>query len=214
MTTAATATTATIEAVRTELAPGRGGGGPAPTRIVVAYGFWIFILSDIVMFSGLFAAYAVLSGNTAGGPTGPELFNLRNVFIETMCLLLSSYTCGLGALSAERRQSGRFLIFAALTFVLGAAFLFIEISEFARMVSEGAGPWRSGFLSGFFTLVGMHGAHVTIGLLWLVYMVAQVITKGLRPVVLRRLLCWSLFWHALDIIWVGVFTLVYLMGVE
>lgn len=214
MTTAATATTATIEAVRTELAPGRGGGGPAPTRIVVAYGFWIFILSDIVMFSGLFAAYAVLSGNTAGGPTGPELFNLRNVFIETMCLLLSSYTCGLGALSAERRQSGRFLIFAALTFVLGAAFLFIEISEFARMVSEGAGPWRSGFLSGFFTLVGMHGAHVTIGLLWLVYMVAQVIAKGLRPVVLRRLLCWSLFWHALDIIWVGVFTLVYLMGVE
>jgi cytochrome o ubiquinol oxidase subunit III len=213
MTTAATATTATIEAVRTELAPG-SGGGPAPTRIVVAYGFWIFILSDIVMFSGLFAAYAVLSGNTAGGPTGPELFNLRNVFIETMCLLLSSYTCGLGALSAERRQSGRFLIFAALTFVLGAAFLFIEISEFARMVSEGAGPWRSGFLSGFFTLVGMHGAHVTIGLLWLVYMVAQVIAKGLRPVVLRRLLCWSLFWHALDIIWVGVFTLVYLMGVE
>ena len=212
MTNAAIATTAAIEAVRTELAPGRGGG-PAPTRIVVAYGFWIFILSDIVMFSGLFAAYAVLSGNTAGGPTGPELFNLRNVFIETMCLLLSSYTCGLGALSAERRQQARFLIFAALTFVLGAAFLFIEISEFARMVSEGAGPWRSGFLSSFFTLVGMHGAHVTIGLLWLVYMVAQVIAKGLRPVVLRRLLCWSLFWHALDIIWVGVFTLVYLMGV-
>jgi cytochrome o ubiquinol oxidase subunit 3 len=154
-----------------------------------------------------------LSGNTAGGPTGPELFNLRSVFIETMCLLVSSYTCGLGALSAERRQSGRFLIFAALTFVLGAAFLFIEISEFAGMVSKGAGPWRSGFLSGFFTLVGMHGTHVTIGLLWLLYMVAQVIAKGLRPVVLRRLLCFSLFWHALDIIWVGVFTLVYLMGV-
>ena len=200
--------------VPAELARGRGGGGPAPTRIVVAYGFWIFILSDIVMFSGLFAAYAVLSGNTAGGPTGPELFNLRNVFIETMCLLFSSYTCGLGALSAERRQPGRFLIFAALTFVLGAAFLFIEISEFAGMVSKGAGPSRSAFLSGFFTLVGMHGAHVTIGLLWLIYMVAQVIAKGLRPVVLRRLLCFSLFWHALDIIWVGVFTLVYLMGVQ
>jgi cytochrome o ubiquinol oxidase subunit 3 len=212
MTTAATATTATIEAPA-ELARGRGGGGPAPTRIVVAYGFWIFILSDIIMFSGLFAAYAVLAGNTAGGPTAPELFNLRNVFIETMCLLLSSYTCGLGALSAERRQAGRFLIFAALTFVLGAAFLFIEISEFAEMVRKGAGPWRSGFLSGFFTLVGMHGAHVTVGLFWLVYMAAQVIAKGLRPVVLRRLLCFSLFWHALDIIWVGVFTLVYLMGV-
>src|SRR5215468_5109069 len=129
--------TATINkaptAIPTELARGRGGGGPAPKRTVVAYGFWIFILSDIIMFSGLFAAYAVLSGNTAGGPTGHELFNLRNVFIETMCLLFSSYTCGLGALSAERRQPARFLTFAALTFVLGAVFLFIEATEFARM---------------------------------------------------------------------------------
>jgi cytochrome o ubiquinol oxidase subunit III len=205
-------TVATIDFVPTELARGRGGGGPAPTRIVVAYGFWIFILSDIIMFAGLFAAYAVLSGNTAGGPTGAELFNLRNVFIETMCLLVSSYTCGLGALSAERRQPESFLIFAAFTFVLGAAFLFIEIREFVGMVREGAGPSRSAFLSAFFTLVGMHGAHVTSGLLWLAYMVAQVIVKGLRPNVLRRLLCWSLFWHALDIIWVGVLTLVYLMG--
>src|SRR6201996_8301700 len=119
------------------LVRGRGGGGPAPKRIVVAYGFWIFILSDMIMFSALFAASAVLSGNTAGGPTGAQLFNLHNVFIETMCLLLSSYTCGLGALSAERRQPGLFLIFAALTFVLGAAFLFIEGSEFAGMVANG-----------------------------------------------------------------------------
>jgi cytochrome o ubiquinol oxidase subunit 3 len=167
----------------------------------------------MVMFSGLFAAYAVLSGNTAGGPTGRELFNLRNVFIETMCLLLSSYTAGLGALSAERRQPGRFLIFAALTFALGAAFLVIEASEFAGMVNKGTGPWRSGFLSGFFTLVGTHGVHVASGLIWLIYLVAQVIAKGLRAAVLRRLLCFSLFWHALDIVWVGVFTLVYLMGV-
>lgn len=192
----------------------RDHGGPAPTRIVVAYGFWIFILSDIVMFSALFATYAVLSGNTAGGPTGRELFDLRNVFIETMCLLVSSYTCGLGALSAERRQRGRFLIFAALTFVLGAAFLFIEISEFAGMVSEGAVPSRSAFLSAYFTLVGMHGAHVAMGLIWLVYLVAQVAAKGLRPAILRRLLCFSLFWHALDIVWIGVITLVYLMGVQ
>jgi len=199
-------------AVPTELARGRGGGGPAPKRIVVAYGFWIFILSDIVLFSGLFAAYAVLSSKTAGGPTGAELFNLRSVLIETMCLLLSSYTCGLGALSAERRLAGRFHIFAALTFVLGAAFLYIEISEFAGMVAKGAGPSRSAFLSGFFTLVGTHGAHVTGGLIWLVYMVAQVTAKGLRAPVLRRLLCWSLFWHALDIGWIGVMTLVYLMG--
>ena len=198
--------------VSTELVRGRGGGGPAPNRIVVAYGFWIFILSDFVLFSGLFAAYAVLSGNTAGGPTGNELFNLRNVFIETLCLLFSSYTCGLGALSAERREPARFLVFAALTFVLGAAFLFIESTEFAGMVAKGAGPARSGFLSAFFTLVGTHGVHVTGGLIWLVYLVAQVLAKGLRAAVLRRLLCWSLFWHALDIVWVGVFTLVYLMG--
>jgi cytochrome o ubiquinol oxidase subunit 3 len=207
------ATTDTVPtAVSGELVRGRGGGGPAPKRIVVAYGFWIFILSDIVMFSGLFAAYAVLSGNTAGGPTGCELFDLHNVFIETMCLLFSSYTCGLGALSAERRQPGRFLVFAGLTFVLGTAFLVIEGAEFAGMVDKGAGPSRSAFLSAFFTLVGTHGAHVAAGLIWLVYMVAQVVAKGLQPVVLRRLLCWSLFWHALDIVWVGVFTLVYLMG--
>jgi len=198
--------------VPTELARGRGGGGPASTRTVVGYGFWIFLLSDFILFAALFAAHAVLSSNTAGGPTGAELFNLRNVFIETMCLLFSSYTCGLGALSAERGEPARFLIFAALTFVLGAAFLIIESTEFAGMVGKGAGPSRSAFLSAFFTLVGTHGAHVTGGLLWLIYMVAQVVFKGLRPHVLRRLLCWSLFWHALDIVWVGVFTLVYLMG--
>jgi cytochrome o ubiquinol oxidase subunit 3 len=199
-------------AVPTELVRGRGGGGPAPTRVVVAYGFWIFLLSDIIMFSGLFAAYAVLSRNTAGGPSGRELFNLTNVFIETACLLFSSYTCGLGALSAERQQRDRFFLFAVLTFGLGAAFLFVEVSEFRGMVNRGAGPSRSAFLSAFFTLVGMHGVHVTSGLLWLVYMVAQTAVKGLRPHVLRRLLCFSLFWHALDIVWVGVLTLVYLMG--
>jgi cytochrome o ubiquinol oxidase subunit III len=204
---------AEIAAAPRDLAPGRGGVGPAPTRTVVAYGFWIFLLSDIIMFSGLFAAYAVLVGNTAGGPTGRELFDLQNVFIETMCLLLSSYTCGLGALSAERQRRDYFYMFNALTFVLGATFLSIEISEFAGMVHKGAGPSRSAFLSAFFTLVGTHGAHVSGGLLWLVYMIAQTAAKGLSPVVLRRLLCFSLFWHALDIIWVGVFTMVYLMGV-
>ena len=205
-------TITTIDRLPAELARGHGGGGPAPVRTVVAYGFWIFILSDIVMFSALFAAYAVLSGNTAGGPDGRELFNLRNVFIETACLLFSSYTCGLGMLSAERREPGRFLLFAVFTFALGAAFLFIEMSEFAGMVRAGAGPSRSAFLSSFVSLVGMHGAHVTAGLVWLVYMMAQVLAKGLRAVVLRRLVCFSLFWHALDIIWIGVLTLVYLMG--
>jgi cytochrome o ubiquinol oxidase subunit III len=210
-------TVATIDAGPVAATPtvarGRGAGGPAPKRTVVAYGFWIFILSDMIMFAALFAAYAVLAGSTAGGPRGVQLFNLRSVFIETMCLLLSSYTCGLGALSAERRQPGRFLFFAAVTFLLGAAFLWIEVTEFAGMVARGAGPDRSAFLSSFFTLVGTHGVHVAGGLVWLVYLVAQVMAKGLRAAVLRRLLCWSLFWHALDIVWVGVLTLVYLMGV-
>ena len=206
--------TAVSATLASELTVGkRTAGGPSPKRTVVAYGFWIFILSDMVMFAALFAAYAVMAGNTAGGPTGAQLFNLRSVFIETMCLLLSSYTCGLGALSAERRNSALFFLFAALTFVLGAVFLLIEGTEFAGMVARGAGPERSAFLSSFFTLVGTHGAHVSIGLVWLVYLAAQVKTKGLRPAVLRRLLCWSLFWHALDIVWVGVLTLVYLMGV-
>ena len=201
-----------LDAPPPELVPGRGGGGPAPTRIVVAYGFWIFLLSDFVVFSGLFAAYAVLYDRTAHGPAGVQLFDLRNVFIETICLLFSSYTAGLGILSAERRRVDRFYLFALLTFLLGAAFLVIECSEFAGMVARGAGPSQSAFLSAFFALVGTHGAHVTSGLLFLAYMVAQVAAKGLRPHVLRRLLCFSLFWHALDIIWVGVFTLVYLIG--
>ena len=129
-----------------------------------------------------------------------------------MCLLLSSYTCGIGVLSAERGRPTLFVVFAIFTFALGAAFLFIEATEFAGMVAKGAGPSRSAFLSSFFTLVGTHGVHVASGLVALVYLVAQVIVHGLQPAVLRRLLCWSLFWHALDIVWVGVFTLVYLMG--
>jgi cytochrome o ubiquinol oxidase subunit 3 len=205
-------TVMTIDTLPIEAMPSHLGRGSAPTRTVVAYGFWIFILSDIVMFSALFAAYAVLSGNTAGGPSGRELFNLHNVFVETGCLLFSSYTCGLGMLSAERQRRGAFLLFAALTFGLGAAFVSIELSEFAGMIRAGAGPSRSAFLSSFFALVGMHGAHVTAGLGWLVYMVAQIFVKQLRPVVLRRLVCFSLFWHALDIVWIGVMTLVYLMG--
>jgi cytochrome o ubiquinol oxidase subunit III len=205
-------TIAIVDTLPAEIVSGRSGGGPAPTRTTIAYGFWIFILSDMVMFSAMFASYAVLSGNTADGPSGRELFNLHNVFIETACLLFSSYTCGLGMLSAERRELSRFLLFAAFTLALGAAFLSIEISEFAGMVGKGAGPSRSAFLSSFFGLVGMHGAHVTVGLVWLVYAVAQALAKGLRPLVLRRLACFSLFWHALDIVWIGVMTLVYLMG--
>ena len=190
----------------------RGGEGPAPVRIIVGYGFWIFLLSDIIMFSALFASYAVLSGQTAGGPSGRELFELRHVGIETLCLLFSSYTCGLGILAVEHRRLHGFYVAFALTFVLGATFLGLELSEFAGMVAQGAGPSRSAFLSAFFSLVGLHGAHVTVGLLWLGFMVAQTAARGPRDFVRRRLLCFSLFWHALDIIWVALLTLVYLMG--
>jgi cytochrome o ubiquinol oxidase subunit 3 len=187
--------------------------GPAPKRIVVAYGFWIFLLSDIVMFSALFAGYAVLRHATAGGPTGAELFSQVRVAIETACLLASSYTCGLMTLAVNsRRRFGTYLA-ALLTFGLGVAFLTLEIREFADMIAQGASPQRSAFLSAFFTLVGCHGLHVTAGLIWLAVMMAQVATKGFRAPVLRRLQCFSLFWHALDIIWVGLFTAVYLMGV-
>jgi cytochrome o ubiquinol oxidase subunit III len=189
-----------------------GTAGPAPVRIVVAFGFWIFLLSDIIMFSALFATYAVLSGQTAGGPSGRELFQLRQVGVETLCLLLSSYTCGLGVLAIERRRVRSFYLSFALTFVLGAGFLGLELSEFAAMVARGAGPSRSAFLSAFFSLVGLHGAHVTAGLVWLCYMVAQTAVRGPRDFVRRRLLCFSLFWHALDIIWVALLTLVYLLG--
>ena len=182
-------------------------------RIIVGYGFWIFLLSDIVMFSAFFATYAVLVDATAGGPSGRDLFHLRNVAIETACLLLSSFTCGLASIGARKHRGSWFYGAMAATFILGAAFLGIEVHEFADMVARGAGPTRSAFLSAFFTLVGCHGLHVTAGLLWLLTMMAQVFAKGYRADILRRLLCFSLFWHALDIIWVAVFTVVYLMGV-
>jgi cytochrome o ubiquinol oxidase subunit 3 len=184
--------------------------GPAPIKVVAGYGFWLFILSDIVMFSAFFAAYAVLSGQTAGGPAGEQLFNRDRVLVETACLLTSSFTCGLLSLAFERRDRLWTYLWAAATFALGAAFLGNEISEFAGMVAQGAGPSRSAFLSAFFTLVGAHGAHVTLGLAWLVTMMAQVATLGVSPMVTRRLLCFTLFWHALDIVWIGVFTIVYL----
>src|ERR1700724_160422 len=187
--------------------------GPAPKRIVVAYGFWIFLLSDIVMFSALFASYAVLVHATAGGPTGAQLFNQVTVAIETACLLISSYTCGLMSLAINSRRYLRIYLAALITFALGAAFLALEIREFAGMIAIGATPQRSAFLSAFFALVGCHGLHVAAGLIWLAVMMAQIAIKRFRPPVERRLLCFALFWHALDIIWVWLFTVVYLMGV-
>jgi cytochrome o ubiquinol oxidase subunit 3 len=195
-------------------ARGHGAGGPAPKRVIVAYGFWIFLLSDIVMFSAFFASYAVLAGNTNGGPGGRQVFDLQNVAIETALLLFSSFTCGMASLAAGARNKAIFYIAMAVTFVLGAGFIFLEVREFVALISAGDGPSRSAFFSAFFALVGCHGAHVSIGLLWLLTMIAQVFAKGFRPEILRRVLCFSLFWHALDIIWVAVFTVVYLLGVH
>ena len=186
----------------------------AGKRIVVGYGFWIFLLSDIVMFSAFFATYAVLVDATAGGPGGRQLFNLHHVAVETACLLVSSVTCGLAGNGARARNGALFTAAMAATFILGTAFLAVEGGEFADMVARGAGPTRSAFLSAFFTLVGCHGLHVTLGLLWLLTMVAQVVAKGYRADILRRMLCFSLFWHTLDIIWVALFSVVYLMGAE
>ena len=193
-------------------APGRGTGGPAPKRIIVGYGFWIFVLSDIIMFAAFFAGYAVLRDGTADGPAGRDLFDLGNVAIETVCLLVSSFVCGLASLALVVRRQLAFQAAMAVTFLFGAAFLAIEIREFAGLVASGAGPSRSAFLTAFFTLVGCHGLHVTGGLLWLLTMMAQVATKGFRADIMRRTMCFALFWHALDIVWVAVFTVVYLMG--
>ena len=186
--------------------------GPAPRRIVVAYGFWIFLLSDFIMFSGFFAAYAVLVGVTAGGPSGAELFNLPLVAAETALLLLSSFACGMAGIAVMARDRFWFQVSMAATGALGAAFLGLEVYEFATLVGEGAGPSRSAFLSAFFALVGCHGVHVLLGLVWLTTMMAQVWAKGFREDIRRRIQCFTLFWHALDIIWVALFTVVYLFG--
>src|SRR5580704_41098 len=186
--------------------------GPASKRIITGYGFWIFLLSDIVMFSCFFASYAVLLGQTAGGPSGAQLFDLKSVAAETACLLLSSFTCGLASIAADVRNVRWYQIAMAATCVLGLVFLTLEAREFIDLVARGAGPTRSAFLSAFFALVGCHGLHVSAGILWLLTMMAQVFAKGFRADIRRRLLCFALFWHALDIIWVAVFSVVYLLG--
>lgn len=184
--------------------------GPASLRIVAGFGFWLFLLSDIILFAALFAAYAVLSTETAGGPAGRDLFDLHRVFLETACLLLSSVTCGFGSLAIQEQSYGSTYLWLLVTLFLGLAFLIFEASEFAGFVAAGAGPSRSAFLSAFFTLVGTHGLHVALGLCWLLIMLLQLWTFGFDDKARRRLFCFGLFWHALDIVWVGVFTIVYL----
>lgn len=191
---------------------GLGTRGPESKSIVVPYGFWLFVLSDMVLFSALFASYASLVHATDGGPVTGQLFNRTTVLIETMALLFSSFVCGLAMIAAKRRNLWWTEAWLIVTALLGLVFLFIEIREFVGMIDIGAGPQRSAFLSAFFTLVGCHGAHVTAGLMWIGTMMAQVWAKGFQPHIGRRLLCLSIFWHALDIIWVAIFTIVYLIG--
>jgi len=175
-------------------------------------GFWIYLMSDCLIFAVLFATYGVLSNNYAGGPGPTELFDLSLVAVNTSMLLLSSITYGFAMLSSYRKNVAGTQLWLAVTGLFGAAFLAIELYEFAHMIHEGAGPQRSAFLSSFFTLVGTHGLHVTFGIVWLITLMVQIGKHGLNKANARRLACLSLFWHFLDVIWIGVFTFVYLMG--
>jgi cytochrome o ubiquinol oxidase subunit III len=189
-----------------------GNAGHQDIVALRGFGFWIYLMSDLVLFASLFATFAVLSHSYAGGPTGRELFDLPRVFAETMCLLFSSASYGMVMLAMHRERKLQVLCWLVVTFVLGASFIFIEVSEFHSMILAGNGPWRSAFLSAFFTLVGTHGTHVSFGLVWMLVMMLQVAGKGLTRPVRARLLCLSMFWHFLDIVWIGVFTVVYLTG--
>jgi len=202
-----TADTSTIDSVDT------GEIEPADTMANQAFGFWIYLMTDLVLFASIFATFAVVGRNYAGGPTGKELFDLRYLFVETMLLLFSSATFGLAALAMHDDRKGLVLTWLVVTFLLGFGFIAMEINEFYHMILDGNGPQRSAFLSAFFTLVGTHGAHVTIGLIWMAVMMGQVDTKGLTTPVRSRLIRLSMFWHFLDIVWVGVFSFVYLLGV-
>ena len=175
-------------------------------------GFWIYLMSDCLIFAVLFACYGVLGRNYAAGPSGADLFDLPLVALNTSMLLASSITCGFAMLEMERNRKGATLAWLVVTALFGVAFVGLELFEFTHLVAEGAGPWRSAFLSSFFTLVGTHGLHVTVGIVWMITMMVQVAQHGLIPDNKRRLMCLSLFWHFLDVIWIGVFTFVYLMG--
>ena len=180
---------------------------------VVVFGFWVFLMSDLVMFGLLFATYVTMIGATAGGPGGKELFDLRSAGIETMVLLLSSFTFGMASLALKYTHDRfRLLFWLAVTLILGVTFLAYEVHDFVTMLDKGGAPSRSGFLSAFFALVPTHGLHVTVGSFWIVIMMIQVVTFGIDTQVKTRILRLGLFWHFLDIVWVGIFSVVYLAG--
>lgn len=182
-----------------------------PSKTV--FGFWVYLMTDCVLFGALFATYAVLHGNTFGGPSGKDIFDMPFVLTETLMLLTSSFTAGLAILAAQAQDKRTVIFCLAVTFLLGAAFLGMELYEFHSLVEEG-NSWRtSGFLSSFFTLVGTHGMHITAGLIWIGVLVGQILKKGLTAPVTQRLTLFSMFWHFLDIVWIFIFTIVYMMGV-
>ena len=177
-----------------------------------ALGFWLYLMSDAILFALLFATYVVMVGRYADGPCGQTLFDLRNAFAETLLLLTSTLTFGLASVSAHRKQRST-VFWLAITFLLGSAFLVLELRELYGLIERDAGPGRSGFLSAFFTLIGTHGLHVAFGLFWIMVMIVQILFLGLTSDVLGRLQRLGLFWHFLDIVWIGIFSTVYLPGV-
>lgn len=195
-----------------EVAAGRQDHHEAEYNDRVMFGFWVYLMTDLLMFAVLFAVYAVLHGNTLGGPTGSDLFTLPLALTETLLLLTSSFTCGLGMLAARRGIKNQVMAWFGVTFVLGLAFLGIELYEFAEFIHEGHTLTVNAFLSSFFALVGTHGLHITSGLLWMAITLAYVWKRGLNPHMVRKLGLLSLFWHFLDIVWIFIFTVVYLMA--
>jgi cytochrome o ubiquinol oxidase subunit 3 len=178
------------------------------------FGFWVYLMTDCILFASLFATYVVLHGNVAGGPSGHELFQPPLVLAETLILLTSSFACGLAMLAMKQGKKRQLVGWLSATYVLGVAFLAIELSEFTTLIAEGHGWQQSAFLSAFFTLVGTHGLHITIGLLWLLVLVCVLFKRGLTEKLKRQFVLFSLFWHFLDVIWIFIFTVVYLMGVS
>lgn len=176
------------------------------------FGFWMYLMSDCVLFATLFGTYAVLQDNTFGGPTAKELFSLPHSLLETLILLTSSFTSGLAMLAAHRANRFKTLAYFAITFILGLSFLGLELKEFSELVESGNSWQRSAFLSSYFTLVSTHGLHISVGLIWMAVMMAQVYFIGFKAYTLKRLTCLGLFWHFLDIVWIFIFTFVYLMG--
>lgn len=177
------------------------------------FGFWIYLMTDCILFATLFTTYGVLHGSTFGGPTSQDIFQLRTAFVETLVLLFSSVTCGLGMLASLKNEKNKVIGWFSVAFLFGLSFVIIELNEFTHLIREGHSWQISAFLSAFFTLVGTHGAHVSVGLLWMVVLLSQIVYKGLTVTTFRRLVCFSMFWHFLDLVWIFIFTFVYLMGV-